>query len=373
MISVHANTAAVGQLQIVAWEAISEGARRSATSTFYAETYQALQQDVELCRHVIVALLQQTSTIGQHLVRTDDVALVHSTTDGLATAVELISGTLPAGSRAAISKRYFASARLALTPLEEQGVKIVEVGSDEGQLAPAALADVPRLGMVVVDWVNHISGVRNEIGPLAEYCTNHSIPLVVDAVQGVGAIPLDFDIRYVDVLACGGHKWLRGPEGTGFLYLNRRFLEGRRQSRYGYRSLENPATFDVSFDQLRLADRARRIETGTLNTLGFVGLRAAIRQLLDYGPDAAFRKIHEIVSAVMAVLGKKAVQIVTPKGSDKHAGIVSFRCDYRPSVALAEQLGSKGVVVGVRRGLVRISPSYDCDVDFLCSVLSTTI
>ena len=109
---------------------------------------------------------------------------------------------------------------------------------------------------------------------------NHCIYLV-DAIQGLGAFPLDVRACHIDALAADGHKWLLGPEGCGILYINQALQDRVEPVEFGW---TNVAKYnDYASRDMALRPDAGRYECGTLNTIGCFGLRASIEFLLEVG------------------------------------------------------------------------------------------
>jgi selenocysteine lyase/cysteine desulfurase len=324
---------------------------------------------VDGCRQAVVDLLRESgmSDGGESV---DDVALMPSTSDGIAAVLEAFSHELTPGATIAVSPLCFGSIVVALTPFRDRGIRIVEVGNGDGEVLPEHLEGLHPPGLVLVDLVNHVTGRRNHLAALSEVCAARDLPIVVDAVQALGAVRGGFSVTQVDALACGGHKWLRGPEGTGFLYVNPRWMPRLRSARRGYRSLANPSRFDVDFESVVLSDRARQLEVGTLNAIGLMGFSAALRELAAFGVADAAAAIQGNAGKILEMLSRiPGVKIATPMDPESRAGIAAFRHHSIPSQDLANRLRHLHVICGVRHGLVRLSPSFDVDGEALCERL----
>ena len=102
-----------------------------------------------------------------------------------------------------------------------------------------------------------------------------AVCLFVDAIQGLGAFPLDVNAAQIAGLAADGHKWLLSVEGAGVLYVNRRVMEMITPSEIGWWAVRGWA--DFTNRELSWRSDARRYECGSLNTVGIYGLRAAVR------------------------------------------------------------------------------------------------
>ena len=111
--------------------------------------------------------------------------------------------------------------------------------------------------------------------------------LVVDAIQGVGQVPVDLRATPVDVLACGGQKWLLSPWGSGFVYVRRELIAAARARRSpGWMAFEGTDDFTrlTSYNDTLRAD-ARRFELITLPYQDFAGMNASLGLLLELGVE----------------------------------------------------------------------------------------
>ena len=83
----------------------------------------------------------------------------------------------------------------------------------------------PRVRVVAVSLVQFSSGYMVDLERLSAAAAGAGAWLIVDAIQGIGQVPLDLSRVRVDVLACGGQKWLLSPWGSGFIYVRRELIE----------------------------------------------------------------------------------------------------------------------------------------------------
>ncbi len=148
----------------------------------------------------------------------------------------------------------------------------------------AAIAEDPAsVALVTVMWANNEVGTVNPVRELAATCAEQGIPFHTDAVQAVGAIPVDFAASGASALTLTGHK-LGGPFGAGVLLLGR----------------------DVACTPvLHGGGQEREVRSGTLDVPAIVGLAAAVRQAVDTQADEAVRLTalrDELVAAVRAAV-----------------------------------------------------------------------
>lgn len=282
----------------------------------------------------------------------DEIAIVKNTSEGIA-AVAMGLDWRP-GDKVVVFAEEFPANYLPWKRLERCGVRLAELSIfDPLERVDEACRDARLLAL---SFVQYLSGYRADVEAIGEICRRRGCLFLLDAIQGLGAFPLDVERARVDVLAADGHKWLLGPEGCGILYVRREVQDLIEPAEFGWTNVAN--YHDFGNRDLRLRPDAGRYECGTLNTPGCFGLRAAIEFLLEVG-------IAGIAEAVMA-LGDQIAEGVRQKGYElacartpAHAsGIVSFRKEGVDSRAVVQQLKKKGIVLAARQGWIRASPHF---------------
>lgn len=346
----HLNYAAVGQLSRFAARAMTASIAQLATADFYPSAYPSLGSAREQAKREIAHLLGNVSP--------SCLAFAASTSDAFGSLLQALP--LNASLGIAVGRSTFVSLRAALSCLEAKGVPVYQVGDHRGCVKPEDLDRLPcsRIGLVVVDWVNWLSGYRNDIQALAAQCRETNIPLVVDAVQGVGAAEINFNLDQIGALVCGGHKWLCGPEGTGFCYVSPWLIQMLDPSLLGYRSLLNP--IDDTEGRISPRTDAAILEVGTQNTVGLIGLGASLKRLRNNAYSQRVARIKVAVADILADLSSvSGVDLLTPTNPLLNAGIVTFRLKGVESRTLLKHFASYGIHCGVRQGWVRLSPGPD--------------
>jgi cysteine desulfurase family protein len=174
----------------------------------------------------------------------------------------------------------------------------------------------PETRLVVVNHASNVIGTVQAIAEIGRRCRERSIPLLLDASQTAGKVPIDVEAMCVDVLAFTGHKSLLGPTGIGGLYVR----EGVeiRQTRAG-------GTGVRSAIRTHLEEYPYRLEYGTINLLGVAGLNAGVRWLRERGLEA----VHAHEAALNRRLrdGLREIDGVTLYCQDDltdHIGVLAF-------------------------------------------------
>jgi selenocysteine lyase/cysteine desulfurase len=191
---------------------------------------------------------------------------------------------------------------------------------------------------------------------------------LVDAIQGLGAFPLDVGTAKIDALAADGHKWLLGPEGCAILYISRELQQRVAPAEFGWTNVagyEDYANRDMS-----LRCDAGRYECGTLNTIGCYGLRASIEFILQIGVDRIGPAVQALGDRIADGARERGYELLGTRTAENGAGIVSFRKPGVDSDALVARLREKKIVTASRAGWVRASPHFYIAPDEIDAMLS---
>ena len=212
-----------------------------------------------------------------------------------------------------------------------------------------------RLKVVIVDHVQYFTGEKLPLFKLSNFLKEKNVFLIIDGIQAVGAINVDVKMEGIDMLACGGSKWLNGPQGTGFLYISSEIFNSLRKTHTGW--LGAPWKDYISFDILPepFLD-ARRFELGTRNIIGIAGLSESIRILLEYGPERVEKRIRELNTLLLEGLEKKKFEILTPK--NRMAGIVTGRLKGTKAASVYKKLKENNIIISLRNNALRFSPHF---------------
>lgn len=322
--------------------------------------------------------------------QSSEVAFVPNTTSGLSIIAEAFPWQ--PGDNVVLASGEFPANRNAWRCLIPRGVevRIVESnpGSDVCHIDKLMAATNAQTRIVTASWVGFMTGWRHDLDRLADACHRRGILLCVDAIQGLGVIPLDLSRTPVDFLAADGHKWMLGPEGAGVLFIRQEHLERLRPIGIGpnsigfsgsYLSALSDYTSDGSDSSHLIAcplqpremwSSARRFEGGTANAGGILALGASLDLLLSCGIDAIWSRLYDVTEQVRQLLISLGYQVRSPAG---HSGIISCEVsddDRRRILATAKPAG---VVLNFREGLMRFSPhayTNETDLDRLRSVLA---
>jgi cysteine desulfurase/selenocysteine lyase len=293
----------------------------------------------------------------------DELALVPNTTHGIG----LVAEGFPwrAGDNVVIPDNEFPSNSLPWGALARRGVELRRVSVD-----PAGEIDLNRLNqsidgrtrIVSVSWVGFASGYRVEVAAVAELVHRRGALLMLDAIQGLGAFPIDVRQTQVDFLCADGHKWLLGPEGAGLLYICQRHLDLLQPLGIGWNSLASNG-FDPHAQKLKVS--AARYEGGSTNMPGMIGLGSSLDLLA--GLHQAASDSSPVSEQVLANVNRLAERLRSadfsvhlPARTEHQSGIlgITWGTPVVPERALIDARKyclTTGVVLSVRGGRLRAS------------------
>jgi cysteine desulfurase / selenocysteine lyase len=213
-----------------------------------------------------------------------------------------------------------------------------------------------RVRVLAISLVQFSNGYTVDLGRLSAATRASGAYLVVDAIQGVGQVPLDVKQTPVDVLACGGQKWLLSPWGSGFVYVRRDLIPELRPAITGWMAFEGTDDFTrlTQYDDT-LRGNARRFELITLPYQDFAGMNESLKLLLGIGVPTIAEHLRTLHAPVLEWAGRRNVRVVSPVG-DRASGII---CVAPSEVGAAFRALKAGrVICGMREGGIRLSPHF---------------
>jgi selenocysteine lyase/cysteine desulfurase len=249
------------------------------------------------------------------------------------------------GDRILTSKAEYASSYIAFLQVAKRtGVKVEAVPNDEhGQLSVSELEKMidPRVKLIAVAHIPTQGGLVNPAAAIGKVAKAHGIFYLLDATQSVGQMPIDVGAIQCDALCTTGRKYLRGPRGTGFLYIRQSKIE----------QLE-PAVLDLqsarwtSLDQYTMSKDATRFETWERNCANVLGLKAAIEYAYSWGLENIWERIGKLSSELRTKLGSIPGVVVRDMGKQL-CGIVTFTLEGKTAEEVSLKLREKGIHTSV--------------------------
>jgi cysteine desulfurase / selenocysteine lyase len=309
------------------------------------------------------ATLQRSRELAAMLVGATpgEIALTTNTSHGINLAAFGIP--LSAGDEILTVDREFpANAFPWIVRAERTGAALVRLPCvndvPDGAALLHAIETRPKVKVVAISWVSFCSGARLDLDAIGQACRARGIWFVVDAIQGLGALPLDLSRTPVDVLSCGAQKWLQSPWGSAFTYIRRDRIAELEPPTVGWMStrgsddLFNMLSYDSAW-----FDDARKFELITLAFPNFAGMNASLELFLELGVPRIAAHIAGLGDRLMAFCdARPEIRLVTPRDGAQRAGVFALQPPALDEVSA--RLRANGVVHSVRERCIRLSPHW---------------
>jgi selenocysteine lyase/cysteine desulfurase len=296
----------------------------------------------------------------------EEIAVVESATR--AWDMAFYSFGLRPGDRVLTTRSEYASNYIALKQVADRTGASVEPipNDDDGQVDVHALASMldGRVRLVSLVHVPTQGGLVNPAAEVGAITRAAGIPLLLDACQSVGQMPLDVQEIGCDMLSATGRKFLRGPRGTGFLYVRRELIEGLEPPFLDLHSAEWLA--DGGY---RIRADARRFEQWEASYALRLGLGAAVEYASGWGLEAIWARVSYLATRLRELLGDIPGVQIRDLGEQRCA-IVSFSVAERDPQEIARTLGSRGINVSV---ISRNASRFDLDERDLDELLRASV
>jgi cysteine desulfurase / selenocysteine lyase len=316
-----------------------------------------------------------------------EVALVENATR--AWDMAFYSVPLQPGDRILTARAEYSSNVIAMLQVASRTGAVVEVVDDDehGQFS---VADLRRrladgrgspVGLIAMTHVPTQGGLVNPAEEVGAVARQAGVPFLLDACQSAGQIPVDVERIGCDMLSATGRKFLRGPRGTGFLYVRRSLLAGLEPP-----FLDLHAATWTAADRYEIRQDARRFESWEASYAERIGLGVAVEYALSWGLEAIEARVTALAESLRERLSAVSGVRVHDQGQ-RRCGIVTFTMDGIPAAELKRRLAARGVNTSVSvalenlwdmpsRGLpdmVRASVHYynsDAELDRLVAALA---
>jgi cysteine desulfurase/selenocysteine lyase len=231
----------------------------------------------------------------------------------------IIQGMIEPGSHVVTSRLEHNSVLRPLHHFQTQGILTYDLVDcdDQGRIDPddVARAIKPSTRMVMINHASNVIGVIQDARAIGKVCRTRGVPLILDVAQSAGLVPIHMQEWGVSAVAFTGHKSLMGPTGIGGLIIARDV--DVRTTRFGGTGVDSESLEHTQ-------SYPNRLEIGTLNLLGIIGLEEGLRYLEQIGMDVIRNK--EVALAQRLAQGFSsipAVRIHGPSGWENRLAVVT--------------------------------------------------
>jgi cysteine desulfurase / selenocysteine lyase len=296
----------------------------------------------------------------------DEVAVIENATR----AWDMVFYALPfaAGDRILTARSEYSSNVIAFLQIAARtGARVEVIPNDEtGAVSVEALREMldDRVKLIAITHVPTNGGLVNPAAAIGQIARAAGVPYLLDACQSVGQMPIDVDAIGCDFLSTTGRKYLRGPRGTGLLYLRREWIE-----RITPPLLDNHAATWTAADRFEIRPDARRFENWEANYAGKIGLGVAFDYALSWGLDAIWARIQALAGMLRANLTAISGVTVRDLGRER-CGIVTFTVEGSPADSVVQALAGQGINV---TSSSRASTRFDMDARDLDAVVRASV
>jgi len=284
----------------------------------------------------------------------DEVAVVENAT--VAWDMAFYGLPMQAGDVVLTAVSEYASNAIAyLQRRRRDGIEVrVVPNDDDGQLDVEALARMidDRVKLISITHVPTNGGLINPAAAIGQVARAGGVPFLMDACQSAGQLPLDVEALGCDMLSATGRKYLRGPRGTGFLYVRRSLLERLEPPFVDLHS----ATW-VAADRYEMLPNARRFENWENYVAGKIGLGVAVDYATALGLPAIAARVQQLAGRLRQDMAALPGVAVHDLGREK-SGIISFSVAGTTPEAVKASMAEAGINISTS---TVVSTRYDME------------
>ncbi len=281
-----------------------------------------------------------------------EIALVESATRAWDAGFHALSEQFQPGDTILTAANEYASNYIAFLQMaRRRGIEIIVVPNEpSGEISLRALEQTierhgARIKLISLTHVPTNGGLVQPAAAVGRIARRSSIPFLLDACQSAGQMPLRVEELGCDMLSATGRKYLRGPRGTGFLYVRQSLLERLEPPLLDIRSAEWTAR-----DQYTMRQDARRVETWEGSVACRLGLGVAVEYAMALGLEDIQKRVAMLavqLRALLAAIPEITVQDMPGRGPQSQCGIVTFTHARHSPQSIFERMRAQQINVRV--------------------------
>ncbi|ORU92922.1 MAG: class V aminotransferase [Cycloclasticus sp. symbiont of Bathymodiolus heckerae] len=291
-----------------------------------------------------------------HAESADEIALVKNTSEALSFVAYGLDWN--ANDNIVTSDEEFPSNMIPWESLSNQGVSVKKTVLKNASDPTAALIDNidHNTRLLTISSVQYASGLRVDLERLGVACRQKNVLFCIDAIQSIGAFPVDVQRYQADFMMADGHKWMLGPEGLGVFYCRKQVQKKLKLTQFGWHMVEDMGNYDTPL--WSTAQSARRFECGSPNMLSIHALSASLSLLLDIGLDNIEEKVIKRGQYIINKVKQNKHLTLLTNPDEYGNNIIVFKPSNNLTDDLFENLVSQNVVCAKRGGGIRFSPHF---------------
>jgi len=308
----------------------------------------------------------------------EDIILGNSASYGLHLLANGIKWS--SGDEVLLVEGDFPSDILPWLDLSRKGVKIRAVKPKKRGLQPDdILRNIGiRTKLLCTSWVFSFAGHTIDLPAIGEICRQKGIKLVLNCSQAIGARPFDTTWKLADAITCVGFKWLCGPYGTGFCWVDPEMREELDYNQAYWLAMQSADDLNTakSWPEIKDGLGARKYDVfGTANFFNFVPWTASVEYLLEKGINKINMHNDGLIDRLRQGLRDDKYEILTPLSETNRSSIlvISYK-DQSRNEEIFEKLKQNNIYISLRRKRLRLAPhlyNTDAEIDEALHVLNS--
>ncbi len=329
-----------------------------ATASYMSKLCQEMSEPLGAHFYAWLGLIEQTRRRLAELIGAFPIEIAFFNNTSTALSVLALGLPLVPGDIILAPEDEFSSNRFVWQNLAQKGIRFrsFTVEKDKSLAETLNELDLKGVKLISISAVSYCSGRVYELKAFADFCKAHGIWSCVDAIQAVGATPLNCHELGIDFLAGGGQKWLLGPIGCGYLFARQEWLQSLFVPFVGWTSSKYPERHQIQY--LEFCEELARFEPGLPNFLPIAGLGHSLNTLEKTGWSFIFEEIQKRSRYLKSNLDSLGYELLTPLQAPC-AGIISVKIPHDILPRLVLEHFEKHRIQLTVRDFLRVSPHFD--------------